>query len=348
MNRKIDWYRALALFGLLFAGASGVLAQTLQPLFSRSSPIALTIEAPFRTLQRERMDAPELPGTVRYAGTDGREIALSVQIRPRGMSRRSLCTFPPLRLNFKTKEAAGTIFEGQDKLKLVTHCKPNDSYRTYITQEYEIYKAYNVLTPHSFRVRWASIDYVDTDTNRTASEPAFLIEDEHAAAERLGMDMIEVESQQPSDLDPAQLTLLALFHYMIGNTDWSPLAARPGETCCHNGKVLAESDHGAARIVLPYDFDQAGLIDADYAAPAQTLDIRSVTDRLYRGFCTMNGEVGSALERMRAARDEVMAIFDSDQLPRRRRADAVSYVRDFYSLIDDPERVQASIVAQCR
>jgi hypothetical protein len=348
MNRKTDWCR-LVLAGVWLALPGSALAQSAQPLFaeSESAPLALTIEGPFRTLQRHRRAQPELPGVVRYADASGRAVELDVQLRTRGVSRLSLCDFPPLRLNFKTKQAAGTLFEGQDKLKLVTHCKPDDDYRAYIAQEYEIYRAYNVLTPYSFRVRWASIDYRDTDTGQAFTEPGFLIEEENAAAERLGMKVVEVKNLDPSALNPRQAAQLALFHYMIGNTDWSPITARPGAMCCHNGALLAPDDN-TGLIVLPYDFDQSGLIDAAYAAPADKLEIKSVTERLYRGYCALNDEVEEVVAHMNAVQADVIAAFDSERVAASHREWAMRYVHDFYALVNDPQRLEASVLDACR
>lgn len=344
--RRNAW-RRLALAGLALAICGGVSAQVPAPLFAESAPLALTIEGPFRTLQRQRHKKDERPGIVRYMDSAGREVELDVQLRTRGVSRLDLCDFPPLRLNFKTKQASGTLFEGQDKLKLVTHCKADDDYRTYIAQEYEIYRAYNALTPYSFRVRWASIDYRDTQRGQAYTEAGFLIEDENAAAERLGMKVAEKKTLDPSELNPQHLAQLALFQFMIGNTDWSPLTARLGELCCHNGALLEPADN-TGFIVLPYDFDQSGLIDAAYAAPADKLGIDSVTERLYRGYCVLNDQIAGVVAHMNALQADVVATFDADTIAAPRRASAVHYVRDFYTLVNDPERLETSILKKCR
>ena len=165
------------------------------PLFAEATPLALTIEGPFRTLSRERRERNELEGLVRYQGGDGTEVTLDVQIRTRGNSRMDICTYPPLRLNFRRRQVEGTVFAGQDRIKLVTLCKDTGSYRNYLALEYEIYRIYNALSDISYRVRWADIEYVRTDGRRRTSEsmPGFLIEEDTEVAARTGLETWEVE-----------------------------------------------------------------------------------------------------------------------------------------------------------
>ena len=69
-------------------------------------------------------------------------------------------------LDFKRKQTQGTLFEGQNKLKLVTHCKEAFAKRDYLAAELLTYRLLNLLTDMSFRVRPLAITYVDTDTDQ--------------------------------------------------------------------------------------------------------------------------------------------------------------------------------------
>ena len=55
----------------------------------------------------------------------------------------------------------GTIFEGQDKFRVVTHCRDRDEYEENVLEEYLAYRIYALLTEISFRVRLARITYGD-------------------------------------------------------------------------------------------------------------------------------------------------------------------------------------------
>lgn len=120
--RVVGWTRVCAL-------ALVALAPTAQsaPLFEAQEPISVTLEGPLTSLMRARGDQrQELPFTLRLA--DGS--VLDAEVRTRGNFRREECAFAPLRLNFKQNEVADTAFSGQDKLKLVTHCKSGRASQT--------------------------------------------------------------------------------------------------------------------------------------------------------------------------------------------------------------------------
>jgi len=321
-----------------------------RPLFESHSPLELTIEGPFRALSRDGDERPERDGLVRYMDAQGDEVVLDVAIRIRGNSRVEICSSNPLRLNLKRGQVGGTLFAGQNQLKLVTLCNRGASYRDYLAQEYQIYRAYNALTDHSFRVRWLTVNYVETEGRRPSSstEHAFLIEEDWEAAERHGMEVVEVETLALPELDPQATALLAVFQFMTGNTDWSGTSGPPGEDCCHNGAVIAAPGSDQLKVLLPYDFDQSGLIDAAYAQPSGSLSIRSVTQRLYRGYCPANQELDWAIRRVNERRAEVLSAFESELVSERARRRAIGYLIESYEIINDPQRRQSVIEERCR
>jgi hypothetical protein len=318
------------------------------PLFADATPLALTIEGPFRTLSRERHERNELEGLVKYKDGDGTEVTLDVQIRTRGNSRMDICTYPPLRLNFRRRQVEGTVFAGQDRIKLVTLCKDTGSYRDYLALEYEIYRLYNTLSDVSYRVRWADIEYVRTDGRRRTSEnmPGFLIEEDTEVAARMDLETWEVERLDLDTIEPRAMALLSLFHFFIGNTDWSGTSGPPADRCCHNGDVLRTPAEQA--VLIPYDFDQAGLINTDYAEPAPALPIRSVRQRLYRGYCQFNDDIGAAVERFNSARENIELIIAEAQIRENMRNRAQRYFEEFYEIINDPDEQLEQINGACR
>jgi hypothetical protein len=100
--------------------------------------IELTLTADFSQLKDDRRESPERPATVTVASEGGEDFVIEAQLRTRGHFRldKANCSFPPLRLNLKKKQAEGTEFEGQDKLKIVSVCRPNrDSYEQLVLNE---------------------------------------------------------------------------------------------------------------------------------------------------------------------------------------------------------------------
>lgn len=199
-------------------------------------------------------------------------------------------------------------------------------------------------------MRWLRIEYVETEGRQpsSTSEAAFLIEEDWEVAERAGMEAVKVGSLRVAQLDFAGAALLYLFQYMIGNTDWSPIGAVAGDNCCHNTKPIGPQDSDAGRIVLPYDFDQIGLINTPYARPSPAVPIRSVTQRLYRGYCALNDDLEAALLLLNERRSDIEAGYAALDVSDRSRKRALTYLSDSYDRINNPRRFERDILGRCR
>ena len=334
--------RVFLLF-LLFPAAS--LAEGL-PLFAADEPLEITIEFPLRDVMRKAKSRPVVDGVASYANADGTVTSLPVTMSTRGKSRLSVCRFPPLALSVKKKAADGTVFEGQKSLKIVTHCQSHTLYRGYLLQEYGIYKAFNLLTDVSFRVRLLNVTYRDSESESfEVTEQAFFIESIREVAARNELERKKVATTRPGELDPGYATLTAMFHFMIGNTDWSVRKAPAGSNCCHNGQILGEPGQDSGWKVVPYDFDQAGLVDADYAEPADQLRLRSVRQRLWRGRCAHSEPLDDVIALFNDRRE---AMESALRVPGIRNASAaMKYIDGFYKVINDPKKRQRSIDKRC-
>ncbi len=318
-------------------------------LFDTDAELGLTLELPLGRLLSDKEQREEFPATLSYAQADGSKLTLPIEVRVRGHTRAQLCDLPPLRVDLKPKRAAGTLFESRTELKLVTQCKASTRYRDYLLLEHKIYQAYNLVTPLSFRTRLLSVTYLDTDGRvRGFTQPAFLIEDLAEVAARLDMERVRRPTLAPTEMDSAQQNLLEIFQFMIGNTDWSALLPSDGEdTCCHNARVLAPREPAAGLVMIPYDFDQAGLIDADYAAVSPAVGGTSVRDRVYRGRCENNPRVEASLQRFRELRPAMESLFEDARLGKAAARSAYFYLRDFYQLTASERWVRRLIYEGC-
>ena len=345
----------LVLFGFSAAVAQEPesAASALDVLFTSDELLTLTIEAPLKSIFRQRgQESDDHDATLRYTGADGAEIVLEIGLRTRGKFRlkRSTCNFPPLRLNIKTQQAENTVFAGQDKLKIVTHCQDGRSqYEQYVLQEYLVYRLYNLLSDLSFRVRLAHITYVDTDEDRdTLTRYAFLIEDEDMVAFRSGWDALAVPQVPPDVYDQDQLNLVEVFQYLIGNTDWDAFRNAPDEdACCHNVKVVG--DMIGPVFPIPYDFDFSGIVDTRYATPDPSLDIRRVRQRVYRGICRPREEIDATLRVFQEHKEAIYSLYrEQAGLEDRTLERTIEYLDDFYEIIEDPGKVRSRIERRCR
>jgi hypothetical protein len=255
----------------------------------------------------------------------------------------------PWRRTLDPELVAGTIFENQQKLWLVTPCQPYGTYDKYTVLEYLVYRSYAILAEPALRARLVSLRYHDTlrrSSDRT--EYGFILEDIGHAAERTGRTWLDIPVQKLSAFEPAQITTMALFQYMVGNTDWSTVAGPAGKRCCHNVALFGSDDTGSDAAV-PFDFDRAGLVNPPYAIPSAGLKIRKVTDRLYRGFCLHNSQLPAAIDHFNEHRPEIEKLFNRDDLPypeARRRA--LKFLDGFYETINDPKRLKKKIIRKCR
>jgi len=323
----------------------------VSPLFQSNEPLSLTISAPFSTLNLDRDDDRDYqPATLTMTDRDGQEIRLDLEIRVRGnfRARRDICSNPPLKLNFKRKSLANTIFEGENKLKLVDQCKNFDYYEQYLLLEYLNYRVYQLFTDDSLRVRLATVNYYDSEDKRDlGTRKSFFIEDISRMAKRLGMKEVHQERLQPGDYDPTRMNLVDLFEYFIGNTDWSSLAGPQGEECCHN--IIPLSPRGGSLIPVPYDFDLAGMVNARYAEVSDLLPIRSVRQRLYRGYCPSDAVLQKTIAAFIEKRDEIKALYEKQPgLTERSVNYTLKYIDDFYDTIQDRNKLNRAIMQKCR
>ena len=317
------------------------------PLFSSDELLDIRLEGPLRTIVRQGQRSTEPhPATMHAAGE-----TLAITLAARGVSRRMRenCSFPPLRIALDAKPDSGSLFYRQRRLKLVTHCKATERNRQALLREYAVYRLYGLFTRQSLRVRLAQVTYADTG-KAPMTELAFLIEDADDAARRSGLKEVDSGTFPSDALEPEAAARYALFQYMVGNTDFAFTTGPDPEDCCHNSKLFGASKHAREALVpVPYDFDNAGLVDAPHAFPNAALPIDSVRTRLYRGLCIHNEEVTRQLPRFVARRADVLAELDAiAQLDARSRTAMRSYLEGFFDTAGDPQEVRRKILSRCR
>ncbi len=316
------------------------------PLFQSHDILKMTLRADIEWLRSERDTINETEGTVTFVDLNGSETTKPVQVRVRGHFRRdpSNCNFPPLRLNFPRGEMDGTVFEGQDRLKLVVPCQDNrDDYQRYIYDEYLAYRALNVVTPYSYRVRLVEVTYEDTSGDyETRTKHAFLMESDEQMAERNRAVFLDVPQMHPVMADGDQSVLMGMFNYMIANLDWSAVYF-------HNAVVIRLED--GKHFTVPYDFDHSGVINARYATvPPQLQDqVRRVTQRLYREFCRPQLTFENAASMFVGKRAEIEEIYRSFPYYAEpgHAEEAIEYYEDFWQVLADEGDFEDEILENC-
>ena len=138
---------------------------------------------------------------------------------------------------------------------------------------------------------------------------------------------------------------------MIGNTDWAALSGPDPKECCHNVKLIGPEPFQKDDIAypVPYDFDSSGLVNTDYAAPAVGLPIRSVTQRLFRGYCRHNSTLNDARELFLEREDAIIAVLDEEpQLASRNRDKAERYLKKFFEILRNDKDFNKKVIEKCR
>lgn len=319
------------------------------PLFDSQETLTVIIEAPIARLLRQRKNKPEFAGTLRYTDAAGKNFALEIILAPRGNSRLEVCDFPPLKVTFDPEKTAGTLFEDQRSLKLVTKCLRNKSAENWVYLELGVYRAFNVITPRSYRTRELVVTYRDTASHRRDQvDPAFFLEPDRQVGKRLELQRIRPPQVGSLQMSMTETTHNLLFQYLIGNTDFAVKRGPSGEGCCHNGRVFARPGEQQDFVILPYDFDQAGIVNTNYAIPADGLGIRKVTSRLYRGFCWQNEALLDSISLFNENRSGIEAAFLSEGISSSRMRRLQRFIDGFYDTVNDPAELQKRLLDKCR
>jgi len=317
-----------------------------RPLFGAQDPLPFTLIANFGAIGRNR----DSTNTQRHAGTlivrdsAGTERQIPVQLQTRGHFRlkRSTCSFVNLLVRFpgKKKGLVGTAFEGQESLKLGAHCQDDARYERLLRREHLAYRIFNVVSPRSFRTRLSTGTYVDSASGRRlTTRLAMWIEDEDDVARRQGAKLRGFERALFADMHPETLDQMAIFEYLIGNTDWSIYAL-------HNVRIVVTDS--SVVYPVPYDFDFSGLVSAPYASPPPQLQLRSVRDRLYRGPCRTMDQLAPSIARFAAREREIAALLDEPPaLEGPEARDAREFLGGFFAMLRNPSDVKQALIDPC-
>ena len=309
----------------------------LGPLFKKDELLELKLTANLKTLLKDRKDAkaPYRWATVQCLDPQNGLDSLKIKVKTRGNFRRlaSNCGFPPLLLNIPSKKDKGTVFEHQNLLKLITHCQDE----AYVFQEYLVYKMYNLLTEESFKARLAKVTYQDSAGKlKPETKYAFLLEDETTLAKRNKAENANRKQLPMYLIDSTSMATVSIFEYLIGNTDWSlPFL--------HNIKLLSRKD--VPLLAVPYDFDHSGIVEANYARPAEALELNSVKQRLYRGITYDMALFQKVFDNFRRVKPQIYALYEGNPL-----LDAgyikrtIKYLDAFYATIDDPKSLKKTFI----
>lgn len=343
---------------LMIVVSGNVIADQQTPLLFESDEVMyLTMLVNFDTLCRPSVspDCDYTPTELIYRDAEGQEASMPVSIRRRDGWRalQTNCQIPTLFVRFAEQDAVGTPFEGQESLAMNSHCGKGispenkrsprlpDEFEHYVINEYLGYRLYNLITQVSLRPQLARVRYANPDDPRLDfTHDAFFVEHFEALAERLDATLLPKDSFDSGRLDQDAADQLALFHYMIGNTDWSI-------TDQDNVILLLFPD--GRQVPVPYDLDMSGLVNAHYAFPSPNLPIKSVKQRYYMGFCNPDTDWDALFTRFMLLQDAYLDLLaEVPGLGGGDRRIVRAYLDSFFKTLGSRDERQSEIVSACQ
>ena len=279
---------------------------------------------------------------LKYIDKNGQEKGHSVKIRARGNMRKDICSFPPIKLYYSKGflDSMG-LNKRYNDYKLVLSCKSQSTYQNYVLEEFLIYQLYNLLTDLSYQVQLIHLTIEDSENKyKTIESYGFIIENDEEMADRLGGTLIKPRVLSPRAIIPEHYDRMTLFQYMIGNTDWYMYNK-------HNMKILKRAGDSYP-IIIPYDFDYSGIINASYAVPHEKLPIEYVRERFFLGMCREEGVYTPSLQLFRDKKAAILAACENfDLLNEKARKNTINYLNGFFNILEDDKKTRRNIIEHC-
>lgn len=296
---------------------------------TENAPVALTLD--LTALIAHKKEGEYQQGTV--SAPDGANY--TVDVRARGKYRRKIAVWPPLKLKFNKAALLKAGFSAHNEVKLSLPCYDNEQGNELIVREYLAYRMYEKIAPvGAIRARLIRLTLRDTHEGKTTEKvvTAMLLEDEEEIAARLKGKMLEEFGVSMNKYHVEQAATMVLFQYFVGNTDWDLSMTR-------NLRLVKPLDKKAKLVVLPYDFDFSGFVNAPYATPAVESKIRSVRDRHLKAGTLPPEALKQALQTFKNKAPELLALCDSPYLSPAAVSDLKNYVGFFFTELEGKEEV---------
>lgn len=322
------------IFGFLLSLSLSLPASANNPttsifdLMNYQEVLKVTLETDLQQLKENRRSNEYQEATLIFEDAAGNEQTWGLKVKPRGKFRRMNCTeVLPLKFNFKKGDLSEAGLAAFDDMKLVPQCVENRlEAEDYLKREYLAYRMYNEISQYSYRVQLLRITYLDSSTGKRSKQWAFLIEDTAQLRDRLGAELCDDCYNMPNERFHLQAArMVAVYQYLIGNTDWSLSRMKNVKLLLINDKIVP----------IPYDFDFSGLVNASYAVPNNGLGQKSMRDRVYLGFKEDLGHLHAMTRIMVAKREKLTEIAMNFKLLKYgSRLDVVAFLETYF---ENPE-----------
>ncbi len=282
----------------------------------------MTLEMDITTLIENKKSDTYFPAMLTTA--DG--TSYKMEVKPRGKYRRKIAEIPPLKLKFKKKFLLAAGLDTLNEIKMVLPTIDNAQGDELLIKEYLAYRMFERLTSASVHARLIKLTIRDTHVEKSKRVMmAMLIEDEEELVARLHGKLVEQYGLPADSLLMDQAGLVAMFEYMVGNTDWDISMMR-------NVRLVQSAESGKVAVV-PYDFDFSGFVSAPYASPSSESGLRTVRDRFLMANGISQESLKRAVQVLRASRKDFFELCRSKYLNKTTSADMIAYLETFYNAV---------------
>jgi len=308
--------------------------------FLDTSVIELVLRTDVKKLIRQKANPTFQPASINWKNADSSgDVKEAVRIRLRGNNRRETCNLASLMLDFRV-EGENSRLKNLKEMKWVAPCMKSQDGEQFVLKEYLIYKMYNQLTDKSFRVRLLRITFEDElEKQKSYTQFGFAIEHVDDLKERVACIEEKEKVYAAVQTNYNQTTMVSVFQYMIGNTDWSV----PNY---HNIKLLIPKDSPQVKpYIVPYDFDYAGAVNAPYAVPNESRPITRVTERYYMGLPRTFEMIKSVTDQFMTQRERFnKMINDWPILNGFHKKEMTNFINDFFEILESDKAIKLTFV----
>lgn len=331
-----------ALFFILFTLTVSYSQQaSLLREIKQDSALELYLTQDWKTLEKKKKEKSYQAAQVMFITADLDTVLLPGKVRTRGHMRLEICSLPPLKLKFEKSDLAQHELSPMNEMDIVQPCHESKEYYQYILKEYLAYKLWELVSPYYFSTQLVRIHYTNPDGSM-AHDPsyAFLVENTEELVERIGGRPNKTPIISNSAVDKGPMLTVALFQFMIGNTDWY-IQNR------HNLEFVVIPGH-MLLVPIPYDFDYSGLVSAPYAVHHESLELTSVHSRYYQGWCFTASEVEDALKVFHEQKQNILNMPGRiEGLDEGSAREARAYLSAFFEIIENPKKLENQVIRHC-
>ncbi len=317
-------YSFITLFFISFCAFASQ-PQSLFDAIEQDGALEITLQTDLTSLIDNKMISSDYQkGLFSFTQQDGKKTEIPVKVKVRGKFRRKHCDFPPMKLKFKKNQLATMGLDTFNKFKLVTHCLADSKMgENALLKEFMAYQMANAVLDNSFRTQLIKIKYVDQQGKRpNVNTYAFLIEEDEQVANRMDGMLCDCMNKPMEQFDRKSAAQVALFNYMIGNTDWHLQRAK-------NIKLVESLDGKLSPV--PYDFDFSGLVRPLYINFTKVKE-----ERRYHGIDLTEAEWEAVKSHFLSKKETLLKMIkDFDHLSPQAKGDMRRYIKAFYKDLPD-------------